>query len=304
MRWINCILIILLPWGTGFCQGKPQAIDAAPQIGGTRAFSMGGVYIATSQGIEALSGNPGGLARIDGIEISLQGSAQLFRKSDAEEEYYQKFLSFCKHSSRYQRAYQLKSIGIALPVSVPNTSIKLVGAMGHHSFYSWDSKRITEKERVNRERYKEVNEIQSLMDLFSLGIGAAISNTCFLGLSINFPTHRRYNIDMSFERMSPDHIYKYQHKEEWDVAADNFVQLGSILQLTSKLAVGISCLLKHGFVIKEGREEENRNGRVSKRRIMSENRWEIPTTINFGISYRLKPGLLLAADILPEEDVW
>ncbi len=291
------IALALILWEMGVCQENLQALDAAYKAGSTRALSMGGVYIATNRGVEALVGNPGGLARINGRQLSLQGAAQIYRKSDLDEAEYKKRMGYFEYAIKYGMQYQFKNIGLAFPISIPNTKIRLAGAVGYHTFYDWDYNRTVKSWKwdgiAHFVKEKQNRRTRGLLDVLSFGFGAAISEKGSFGISVNFPLWRRY--DQTAVIMST--LYNSESREEWDVSADRFVQLGGLFRLTSRWAVGISALMKHGFVIENGKSENNYDGEVHRSRIDRKTQWEIPSVIDLGISCRVKANLLVACDI-------
>ena len=279
-------------------QENLEALDAAPKTGGTRALSMGGVYIATNQGIDALSGNPGGLALLDGIQISVTGSVQIYGKSDFDDTYYSYYIAY---SSKFEPLFKFTNIGIAVPITIPKASIKLAGAAGYRRFYDWSRRKVVEKEYDYYENgivhSKETYKTHGLINVLSLGIGTTMSKKWSFGFSVNFPIWKNYENESEINDIYSDKIYKSNTQEERNVSADCFIQLGGILQVTSKLAAGVSCLMKHGFTLQNVKRKSHYNGDVYSYEIDDKNKWEIPGTIDFGISYKLRPNLLLAADI-------
>lgn len=276
----SSLSIIFFLWKTCLSQVSVTAIDAVPQFGRTRALSMGGVTIATNLGIEALSGNPGGLAFLDGIQIAISGSARLYGKSDFYESYYTYLESY---SSKINKSFGLTDLGIAFPFSIPKPSIKLVGAVGYRRFYDWNRERVTEKEQSRWESEKEKSsyKIEGLMDILSLGLGTAISEKYSFGMSINFPVRKGYKT----ESLHHYETHTYRHTENWDVSAKYFVQWGGVFQVFSRLSAGVFFSMNHRFTLSHQYHEGD-----------NKNEWEIPATFDFGIAYRLKPHLLLAAE--------
>jgi len=288
---ITSIVIYLFLVQIVWSQGNQEAIDAAPKAGGTRAHSMGGVTIATNHGIDALYGNPGGLAIIKGLQISISGLGQISGASYFEEMFYR------NRKEYYDTDFKFQSIGFALPITIPKTSIKLAWSVGYRRFYDWNRKQTVESE-IN---YNDGNilkttttyKTQGLFNVLSIGLGTNISERLYLGMSINVPCCKTYKTKL-------ESIYRYNKsliQEEWDVHASNLIQLGSIFQVTSRLTFGVSCLITHKFVIQNGNLKSIYNNSISYDRIDNKDEWKIPSTIDFGISYQLKLNLLLAADI-------
>ncbi len=272
--------ITFLLWKICLSQEGMEAIDAVPKTGGTRSLSMGGITIATNQGVEALNGNPGGLALLNGIQISIGGSIQIFGKSDFD---------YNGYSSKFKTSCKLSKIGVAFPITIPNISLKVTGALGYRRFYDWIRKKVIEEKWFDDYYkktivHKEKIKTKGLMNTLSLGLGKAISEKYFFGISINFPVQKVYKMETESESRYPDETYKYNFKQEWDVMAKHFIQFGGIFKVSSKLSIGVSFLMNHGFVIYSDEFDYQYE-------------WEIPTTIDFGIAYRWKPNLLLAAEI-------
>lgn len=292
------LLIIFFLWKICLSQVRVTAIDIAPKFGRTRALSMGGVTIATNQGIEALSGNPGGLALLDGIQIAISGSARLYGKSDFNESFYTYLECY---SSKINKSFGLTDLGIAFPISIPKPSIKLVGAVGYRRFYDWDHKKEEEWYDDYDEgniKSKRIYEIKSTLYLLSLALGTAISERCSFGMSVNFPVRKGYKTETLEESQHPYETHTYRYTENWDVSAKYFIQWGGVFQVFSKLSVGVFCLMNHKFILHDRRSSVSykvtRTAHYDERD--DKNEWEIPTTFDFGIAYRLKPHLLLAAE--------
>jgi hypothetical protein len=291
--------IIFFLWKISLSQVSVTAIDAVPKFGRTRALSMGGVTIATSQGIEALSGNPGGLALLDGIQIAISGSARLYGKSD----FYESFYTYLEcYSSKINKSFGLTDLGIVFPISIPKPSIKLVGAVGYRRFYDWNHKKEEEWYDDYDEgniKSKRIYEIEGALHLLSLGLGTVISERCSFGMSINFPVRKGVKTETQEESQNLYEKHTYRYTENWDVSAKYFIQWGGVFQVFSKLSVGAFFSMNHKFILHDRRSSVSyKVTRTTHYNYEGDdkNEWEIPTTFDFGIAYRLKPHLLLAAE--------
>ena len=284
------LLIPILISSICFSQNPAEPTDAAPQIVSTRSLSMGGVYIATNQGIDALNGNPGGLALVTTAQVSKGARVRLYGKSDFKKEFYD---FYTEHSSRFVPDFKLQHIGFVFPLSSPNNSSKLVAAASYRNYYDWQRKEVKKSEREDPEndsiiKYERIDISKGLMDVFSLGLGTTISERWSFGISLHLPARKGLESRYKTKHIHPEEIFTNNSKASWDVSAGGFFHLGSIFQLSDRLAVGVSCPLMHRFTIHHSKEE-----------------WRIPGTFDFGIAYRLQPDLLLAGEIQnrPWEDI-
>lgn len=299
--WFEITIILTLG---SVCLGQEnlQVLDAAPKLGSTRTLSMGGVHIPTNGGIDALSGNPGGLPLINGAQLSVSGRVRLLGKSDFDEEFYEDFWQ--KRRSGFTRSYRLTNVGLVFPITIPTTSVKLVTAVGYRSFYDWQRKEFAEGEWESSvynglTTYERSYRTKGLMDLLSLGLGTTISEKWSFGMSINIPLRERYETEYEGETIYPDGGYDYYRRERWDVSAGNFLHFGGIFQITPKLTVGISCPFVHKFTIRNGMVTYrwSHDGQERSYEIDGKYKWRIPGTFDLGIAYQLRPDLLLAGEI-------
>ncbi len=233
------------------------ALDAAPKFGNARTLSMGGVTIASGAGADAFCGNPGGLARTSNIQIFVSSGLQLWGRT--------------RYDNLLKSLYQLKNFGIVFPSSLSNKNISFSGAIGYRSFYDCD--------RKIKESYDRIIKTTGLVDVLSLGIGVRFSTVGSFGLLLHIPVRTTYT-EKSIS-------YYYDIDDKYDVSSSMIVQFGGIIDLTPKWLIGFSCLLNHSYRIEWGFDW---GINYSEKR-------EIPWTCDFGMAYRIKPDLLIAADI-------
>ncbi len=87
MKTVLCgqfLLLLLLSSGVF----SEEVTNALPQTGGNRAFAMGGTYIASNQGINALFGNPAGLAISNTSEVIIGYYWQIHKTMQFDDQYY------------------------------------------------------------------------------------------------------------------------------------------------------------------------------------------------------------------------
>lgn len=234
------------------------ALDAAPKFGNTRTLSMGGVTIASGSGIDAFSGNPGGLARIRDIQISITSGLQIWGKRDEK---------------TLKPFYQLKNAGIVFPFSISHQNISFAGAIGYRSFYNCDRK-------IKRSYY--TNTTTGLVDVFSMGFGIHFSSIGSLGMILHIPVKKTYAYQWE--------SYYYRYEFAGDVTSSKIIQFGGIIDMTSKWMIGFSCLMNHNFTI-------NTHDIGYPEYLLYSEKREMPWTCDFGIAYKASPNLLIAADI-------
>ncbi len=258
-RYIVLVIVLSI-----YCIRNTQgewALDAAPKFGSTRALSMGGVTIASGAGADAFSGNPGGLARTDEIQIFTTSAVQVWGKTRSD--YLLKPL------------YQLKNGGIVFPLLPSNRNISFAGAIGYRSFYDCDRK-------MKSEYY--TNASTGLVDVLSMGVGVALSKVGSFGLLFHVPVRTTYTYQ--WETI----YYEYEHIYEGDVSSSTIIQFGGIIDLTSKWLIGFTSLLNHNYSV------DVWDIHYPEFTLYSE-KLEMVWTCDFGMAYSLKPDLLIAADI-------
>ncbi|MCJ7811731.1 hypothetical protein MUP95_00210 [bacterium] len=165
--------------------------------------------------------------------------------------------------------YQLKNFGFMFPTHTFNDNISFVGAIGYRSFYDCDRK---------IENGYHTDKTTGLVDVLSMGVGVRFSTVGSFGLLLHIPVRTTY----TFQSIS----YYGAYVDKRDVSSSMIVQLGGIIDLTPKWLIGFSCLLNHSYRFDYWEWGTN----YSEKRSM-------PWTCDFGIAYRIKPDLLIAADI-------
>jgi len=166
--------------------------------------------------------------------------------------------------------YQLKNFGVVFPFLSSKGNISFAGAIGYHSFYDCD--------RKIRESYDMTFKWIGLVDVLSMGVGVRFSNVGSFGLLVHIPVRAKY----AYQFISHDDV----DGDQYDVSSSRIVQFGGIIDLTSKWLVGFSCLLNHSYIIN-----------YTSMGIYYPEKREMSWTCDFGIAYRIKPDLLIAADI-------
>jgi len=301
MKMRTFILIVVLLLLGQVCWGQELT---APQTGGTRAFSMGGVYTATNQGIDALSGNPGGLALLDSAQFLVGGRVLLMGKGGLDD-YYKDRYDFKDFSHKYGINPKLMNVGIAFPITLSGFSHKLVGAVGYRSFYDLSEKVIIEFEDQSGTKSEETEKTRGLINVLSFGVGTTISEKYSFGLSFNLPLIKGYKFESEGERKSTGGTSKDEEEREYDVSGGSFIQLGGIVQVTPDLSIGASYTMSHKFELEDGKYTYKEDGDVTSEGALPDNKYEIPAMYSIGFSYRVAPDFLISAELQnrPFDDV-
>ncbi len=266
-----------------------EIINALPQTGGSREFAMGGTYIACNQGIYALFGNPAGLPANNTVEIILGNYWQIYKNSQFDDEYYLRSWND-SYSIKYEKIHRLNYFGLSFLKRLPQSPFKFAGAIGFSPFYNWKSNRRTEGNESYvsgtsediRYSIVEKERIMGLYDLLNIGIGFSWEETGSIGISVNHPVRKQYeyefNSTYTFERNGDQQSSDYTSKNSENVTASQFIRIGGMLSLTSRLTLGILWMQAHHYSI-------------------SDQRREFPATLNFGVAYKIFPELLSTFDI-------
>ena len=302
MHIINVIrfllLFLLLFISSGLCE---EVISALPQTGGNRAFAMGGTYIASNKGINALYGNPAGLTTDNGFEFVASSYWQTYKKQQFETDYYSRYWynDESSFSIEYDRKSDFNQTGLLLQKQITTYPVKIAGAVGLSPFYNFNNTRSfkeiyryeTSSSEIIHSTYIEKDKIEGLYNLVHIGIGISTDRIGSIGFSLNYPVNKQYK-----HNYNVTHLYKrngnilvddaYQYKDSQKVTASKFIRIGGILHLTSVLSIGILWNQSYHYNL----EQERRT---------------FPSTFNFGVAYRLIPNMLFAFDIqsLPWEKV-
>ena len=302
MKMRTFILIAMLLLLGQVCWGQEIG---APQTGGTRAFSMGGVYTATNRGIDALSGNPGGLALLENAQFLVGGRVLLMGKADLEEDYYKDYYDLKDYSSKFGINPKLLNVGIAFPITLSGFSHKLVGAVGYRSFYDLSENEIREFEDQSDNKYEETENERGLINVLSFGVGTTISEKYSFGLSFNLPLIKGYKYESEQEIKYTGGTTKYEEEAEYDVSGGSFIQLGGIVQVTPELSIGASYTMSHKFELEDGKYTDKEDGDVVDEGDLYDIKYESPAMYSIGFSYRVAPDFLISAELQnrPWEDV-
>ena len=278
---------------------------SVPHLGSTRSMSMGGVYTATNTGIDALVGNPGGLALVTKAQLSVGGRLILLGTSSLEEDYYKDVNNYKTYSNKFGVNPKLLNAGLLVPIKVANFSNKLVGAISYRTFYDISDKEITETKDALDNRTEETDIYHGLINVLSLGIGTNIRDVLALGISFNVPILSGYKFEGETVEKTNYATTKTENETEFDVTGGSFLQFGGIIQINSQLSVGASYLTSHKFKLKKGKSIEKEDGQIKYETELPDERWAFPAYYNLGIAYRLAPDLLIAAEYQnrPWEDV-
>ena len=277
----------------------------SPLLGGSRAYSMGGVYTATNYGAEALLGNPGGLGLLSQAQVIVGGRMTVLGTSSMEEDYYKDIQNYKNYEYKYGINPKFLNAGVAFPINLANFKNKLVGAVGYRTFYDFASKVNIEGTDSFDAKFEETDKIKGLINVLSFGFGTSFSDNLSFGVSYNIPMLSGYKFESEATVKSAYATNKYEKESEYDVAGTHFMQLGCIAQLTNNLSLGIAYLTSHKYKLEEGKTTEKTDGQITYESDLADERWEFPSRYSIGIAYRMGSDLLLAAEYQnrPWEDV-
>ncbi|MDI6791552.1 MAG: outer membrane protein transport protein [bacterium] len=267
--------------------------------GGNRALAMGGVYTATSQGIDALSGNPAGLSLLNKAQLSVGGQLTLWGKDDLEEDYYKKVINVDDYSSKLGMTPELLNIGAAFPVNISKVSpkYKLAGAVGYRSFYDINSK-ISMEASVNSEEVEETTKRRGLVNMLSFGLGTTILEKYSIGAALNIPLLKGFKAESESEiKDKSTDVKTEEEEEEFDISGGTCLQLGGIVQATPELSVGASYIMGHKIKFEKGKYTTKHDGKVVSEGELSNKKIDIPSHYNIGVSYKASPDLLVSAEL-------
>lgn len=125
-------------------------------------------------------------------------------------------------------------------------------------------------------------KIEGLYNLLSIGIGISTDAIGSIGVSLNYPVNKqykqKYNSTYLYERNGNIQIDEYEDKYSQKVSAGKFIRIGGILYLTSDLSIGFLWNQSYHYNLEK------------ERRLF-------PSTLNFGLVYRILPPLLIAFDV-------
>lgn len=269
----------------------PEEItNALPQTGGSQSSAMGGSYIAFNQGIDALFGNPAGLPANNTVEFMLGYYWQIHKNSQFDDDYYLRYWND-SYSIEYKKNYRLIYLGMSCQKELSHSPFTFAGAIGFSPFYYWESNRqgiesysystsTSELIRSHTNIYEE--KMMGLYDILSIGVGFSWEGAGSIGISLNYPLRENYETEFNSTYISEinGEITSYQsNSKDWqNVYASQFIRIGGMLHLTSKFTLGILWMQAHHYNIANQRRD-------------------FPATLNYGVAYRIFPGLLLAFDL-------
>ena len=287
IRFLLSFLLLFI--SSGLCE---DVVSALPQTGGNRAFAMGGTYIASNQGINALYGNPAGLTTDNGFEFVVSGCWQPYKKNQFEDKYYTRYWNNDDYSFsiEYDSKLDFNQMGLLFQNNTIIYPLKLAGAVGLSPFYNFNNTRCFEEtynyETSSSEMVYSTNtdkdKIKGLYNLLTIGIGVSADAIGSIGISINYPINKQYKeiYDRTYlsERNGNIERYEYENKYSQKVSAGKFIRIGGLLHLSSVLSIGILWNQSYHYSL----EQERRT---------------FPSTFNFGVAYRIIPNMLFAFDI-------
>lgn len=287
MRFL--LLFLWLFISSSLCE---DVVSALPQTGGNRAFAMGGTYIASNKGINALYGNPAGLTTENRFEFVISSYWQIYKKNQFEDNYYTRYWNNDDYSFSidYDRKLDFNQMGLLVQKLTTTFPLKFAGAVGISPSYNFNNTRRFKESysyetgslEIVHNKNLENEKIKGLYDLLSIGIGISTDAIGSIGISINYPVNKQYKeiYDYSHitERNGSIQKHEYEDKYSQKVSASKFIRIGGILNLTSALSIGLLWNQSYHYNL----EQDKRT---------------FSSTFNFGVTYRLIPNMLFAFDI-------
>ncbi|NQT24069.1 hypothetical protein HQ585_01810 [candidate division KSB1 bacterium] len=256
---------------TGFSEEPTHAI---PQTGSHRSFAMGGAYLAFDTGINALYGNPAGLAKSSQAEIIIGHYWQVYKTMQYEDAYYT--TQYSDVSISYKPVQRINYVGVSFLKASRDSIYCFGGGIGYSSFYTWHTTRHERRiyddgsqTRIERDSYGNYS-------LIHLGIGFSIGNKSEIGITANIPfLNRTTNVTHYIDIYEPFSTYSntINRKE-----ANPFLRIGATIQLTSQISLGIlwnqSYWYKYDF-----------------------QKTVLPSALNFGLAVKPVKNCLVAIDL-------
>ena len=293
MRFTKLFLVVICFMVCSVSSGQDSGdILNSPAGGGTRAFSMGGVYTATNVGIAALYGNPGGLALYDNAQFLVDAKTILLGSAGLEKDYFTNVHNYTDYEQKFKIYPKLMNFGLSVPITLSNYSHKLVGAVGYRSFYDSSVKEF-EKRQTDSGSGEMTTTTRGILNTLSFGLGTLISDKYSFGFSINIPVLTGYE----YEEDAKGEGVTYSSKEEWDISGGTILQFGGIIKANEKLSVGVSYITSHKIKTEDGKWEENDNGDQSNGTYSDEDKYTIPGLYSLGIAYQMNPEMLVSAEV-------
>lgn len=305
MKLIHAVIIILF-YKVCFSQVVLPPVDAALKTGTTRTASMGGVYIANSFGAGSLFGNPAGICFADTVELTIESIMPIIYRSHSENSFYSRY----NHTEKIKWSNQInptfRKVGAAFPIIKSNSLLRLYSAFGYWKMYDW-KKNIGFYHNYNYNSEKNSSEIEEKVDGFlnylSFCFAGLYNNRFSLALAIDVPVQKKYSFTRkeTWESNNNDYYNRIiKQFANYDIFASKIIRIGGLLKIKSKFIIGFTFVKNHRFSFDNGIsrvETVTEKARYHHTYDLESSRWEIPSKIDFGISYKFKPNLLLTVEV-------
>lgn len=261
-----------------------EVTRAIPRTGSHRAFAMGGAFIAFDTGVNALYGNPAGLAEGGEAEIFIGHHWQVHKTMQYEDDYYND--SFGVTEIEYKPVQKLNYIGISLVKASADSSFWFGGAVGYGPFYNWRCTRHAASRFIydagEIERTLTEEDTYGLFDVIQFGFGLSAGTRGSVGVTINTPFMPRFKTERHYkwEYISGNfyEINKEHDSNSDKVSTNPFLRVGGMLHVSSRISVGVLWNQSHRYEYSE------------EKRIF-------PATVNFGVAVTPVRDLLIAVDL-------
>ena len=275
---------------------------AAPTLGSTRSFAMGGVFSATNSGVEALTGNPAGLVFCNGSQILASARMRMSGNDGADSDYY-KVIGFQDYSRQYQPGFKLGNLGIAFPISLPENGSRIIGAIGYRSYYDLSYKQEEEFESiVGGDQYSTTYEQMGMLNVMTFGAGFQVNEQFNLGVVFNLPMFSGYELEVHQDvRFSQNSQIGQTYTETADVSGNGFLHLGAMFNVTPRLVLGATYTFGHKYELNDeewtNTDQYGRGGIDTQKGDYEDIEFEVPSYWSLGASYLVSPNLLVAAEL-------
>ncbi len=295
MKKIVCLVLIL----SSLCLAQGFDFMNSAVKGGTRSFAMGGCFTAIDYGIDAMLGNPAGLAGMNSSEILLNGRMIVVGDMGFDDDFYEVER---EQKNSYNDKINIKpySLGIAFPLRLPESNVNITGALGYRCYYDMSSTR--KREYSNYEEntvYESTEKVKGLLNVLSAGFGVQLSKQVNIGVVFNVPLFSKYETITENENLYSEAITSVKS----DISGDGFFQLGTQINMHPRLSLGAAYFMGHKIKYHD-REIKQKNDDDYRPYESEDSEIEHPDFWSVGFQFNALDDLLLTTEIqsFPWED--
>ncbi len=267
-----------------------------PEIGAARAYSMAGSYTAFNTGVDAINGNPAGLAGLEQAHFIGSGAVSAFGKIQYDDQFLDDnyFQSF---DLKMTPMPQLRDIGMAFPVTMGTQTF--AGAVAYRTVYPMGSTLESEITEEFGDQEKFFLENKGRLATLTVGCAGNVNERFKIGGSFNFALPSQHQISQE-EQIIPADQNDPQEQTEYNVTSDivatNFFQLGAQFTVSPKVDIGFSMMTAHEIEFEDTIVEVNWDG-IEDRQEQPDSKYTVPALYSFGFAYKLRPQTILTAQM-------